>query len=550
VSRGRLAVVVSVQFAALIAVCLLIGDNGWDDGAITLAFARTFARHGVVALTPYSETAEGFSSVSWFLINSLVALARPSYQASILASQILSTVCLCVSTLLLARSCALLRLDKLSSALVVITFAAWGCSFSEASNGMEMGLLAVALLAMVNELLAPEPRMFVLAAGVVLAVTTRFEAILYVALLALSVAAVPGRRAFRCIIVAGAAAIALLTIWRLAVFSDVLPNTFWAKRWPPYVGFGLMDRIVGAAEIPSFFIVPLVSIALLWSRGLDVRSVVAERRRAFEILGAPILGAIVMGLLIGKHWGYKGRMPFFAFPFALLCLALLFSSWVSAPGSKLRCAAAIVVSVVLIGLSMTGFPRGELRAALAGGTFAVSPRTYAESGRVFRRLASGAGLEHAAILTPDLGGLALCCDEFRLVDLGLLSNRRLAHRGPAALAEVLESESPDIVEAHWQWAAAGKLYELPYFRAQYSPAFAGATKLWLRRDVAKAIESKGRGCWLPADDADLRAALRAHRYAGHDLPADRTAFEGAGAVFALDDAGAPTGTLCGRRARL
>ena len=96
-------------------------------------------------------------------------------------------------------------------------------------------------------------------------------------------------------------------------------------------------------------------------------------------------------------------------------------------------------------------------------------------------------------MTPDLGGLALCCDEFRLVDLAALSNRKLAHRGPAALAEVLETESPDIVEAHWKWATLGALYDLPYFRAHYVPAFAGGTKLWLRRDVAEAIERKGRG---------------------------------------------------------
>jgi hypothetical protein len=335
VSRGGLAVVVSLQCAALIAVCLLIGDNGWDDGAITLAFARTFARHGVVALTPHSEPAEGFSSVAWFLINTAVALAGPSYRASILASQVLSTICVCVSTLLVARTCALLLLDKLSSALAVITFAAWGCSFSEASNGMEMGLLAVALLMVANELLAPAPRMLVLAAGVVLAVTARFEAVLYVALLAVSVAGVPGRRAFKGIVAAGAGAVLLLTIWRLAVFRDVLPNTFWAKRWPPYAGLGLGERLASATELPSFFIVPLALLAVLWRRGLDLRSIVAERRRAFAILCAPILGAIVMGALIGKHWGYKGRMPFFAFPFALLCLALLLSSsaqgWVSAP---------------------------------------------------------------------------------------------------------------------------------------------------------------------------------------------------------------------------
>ena len=112
--------------------------------------------------------------------------------------------------------------------------------------------------------------------------------------------------------------------------------------------------------------------------------------------------------------------------------------------------------------------------------------------------------EQPAILTPDVGGLALCCDEFRIVDLALLSNRKLAHRGHDALAEVLEAESPEIVEAHWKWAALGGLYELPNFRARYVPAFAGGTKLWIRRDVAATIESKGRGCRVAVDRGDVQ----------------------------------------------
>ena len=45
---------------------------------------------------------------------------------------------------------------------------------------------------MINELLSPRPRLLLLCAGVVLAVTTRFEAILYVGLLGLSVVLRPG----------------------------------------------------------------------------------------------------------------------------------------------------------------------------------------------------------------------------------------------------------------------------------------------------------------------------------------------------------------------
>jgi len=543
VSRRGLAVVVFLLFAALVAVCLVVGDNGWDDGAITLAFARTFAGHGRVALMPHSEAVEGFSSVSWFLLNAAAALVRPSYHAAILVSQVLSALCICACTALLARTCALLRLDRLFSALVVITFAAWGCSFAEAANGMEMGLLTLALLLMVNELLSPQPRPSLLATGAALALTTRFEAIAYVAPLALSVASLPGRRAFRAIAVAGLGAVLLLTVWRWAAFRDFLPNTFWAKRWPPYAAFGLADRLAGAVELPMFFLVPLVGLAVARARGFDVMALLRPRRLPLSILAAPILGAVVMGALIGRHWGYLGRMPYFAFPFMLVLQALVFAGWVAAKAGTLRRAVAVGTFVACGGVSMIAFPSGALGAALHGGSFGVTPHTYAESGQIFRRVAAAADAPGLAILTPDVGGLALCCEEMRIVDLGLLSNRRLAHQGPAALAEVLETESPDIVEAHWEWASTGKLYDLPYFRSHYLPAFAGRTKFWLRRDVAQAIESKGRGCWLAANREDVRDALRAHRYADHDTPDDRASFERGGRLFALKQ-GPTTATLC------
>lgn len=544
VSRLGLAIVVFVQFAALMAVCLLIGDNGWDDGAITLAFSRTFAHHGLVALTPYSETVEGFSTVSWFLLNALAALARPSYHSSILLSQILSVLCICASTVLLGRTCALLRLDKLFSILTVSTFAAWGCSFFEASNGMEMGLLAAAFLVMVNELLLPKPRMFLLGVGVVLAVTTRFESVFYVALLALGVVFASKRRAFWAILVTCLGVVLLLSSWRLAVFSDVLPNTFWAKRWPPYAAFDLVGRLTGAMELPSFFLVPLIALEIFLRFGFDLASVLRTRRHAFLILACPVLGAVVMGGLIGQHWGYEGRMPYFAFPLVLLLFSMIFSSWANAKRSKFRVAVAVGLCIFSVYISRKGFPSDELSAAFNGGTFGVSPRTYAETGRVFRRFATAADLQHLTILTPDVGGLALCCDEFRVVDLALLSNRRLAHRGHVALAEVLATESPEIIEAHWEWVSSGKLYELPYFRAHYLPAFAGGTKLWIRRDVAEAIESKGRGCRLAVDGGAVQKALSTHRYAAHDSPEDKRNFASFGVVFALNQADPTMENLC------
>jgi hypothetical protein len=551
VSRSSVAIVCLLQFIALIVVCLLIGDHGWDDGAITLAFARTFARHGRVALTPRSEVVEGFSSVSWFLLNALAALARPSYRAAIFISQILSALSICATTALLARTCALLRLDRLFATLTVVAFAAWGCSFGEAGNGMEMGLLAAASLLMVNELLAPQPRMLWLGAGVILAVTTRFEALFYVGLLAVAVVSVPGRRAFWTIVLTCLGTVLLLSCWRLAVFSDLLPNTYWAKRWPPYAPSGLLERVKGAWELPRFFLVPMVVLVFVLAMarcfGFARAGTRWPSRRTLLILAAPLLGAAVVGGLVGESWGYRGRMPYFAFPLALSLCSLLLSSWVNSKRTRLREAIAVGLFLFITVKSKTGFPSDALKPVSRGGSF-VTPHTYAESGQVFRRFLSAAGLPEATILTADVGGLALCCDEFRIVDLAALSNRKLGRQGPRALAEVLEAEAPELVEAHWKWASLGALYDLPYFRAHYVPAFGGGTKLWLRRDLAEAIVRNGRGCRLPAGRGDLRAALDAHRYAGRDLPEDQSRFDASGTVLVLGEGDPLADALCKWRA--
>lgn len=544
VSRTLVTVVVLLQCAALLWVCVLVGDNGWDDGAITLAFARTFARHGRIALTPGSEVVEGFSSISWFLLNALAALGRPSFRAAILISQLLSVASIGASTVLLARSCALLRLDRLFSTLTVVGFAAWGCSFSEAANGMEMGLLAAAGLLVINELLSPEPRLSLLSGGVVLAITTRFEAVLYVGLFAVAVSFVPGRRAFRAIVISALATVAVLSAFRLALFSDILPNTFWAKRWPPYAAFSLGDRWAGGKELLRFFKLPLLALGIAVLSDFGLARALRSRRQALTVLVAPILGAVVMGVVTGRHWGYPGRMPYFAFPPTLLLLSLLFSNWASTGRYRpLRAALAAGSLVWAVWTSRAQFPHDWLAVA-RNGTFDVTPRSFAESGQVFRRFAAAADLPHPVLLTSDVGGLALCCDEFRIVDLAFLSNRTLAHRGPAAIGSVVETESPDLIEAHWEWPAVGKLYEAPSFHDRYAPAFASGTKLWVRRDVGERIVRAGRGCWVPLRRDDVRRATQIDRYARFELPEDRQRFETPGVILALDETELGGANLC------
>jgi hypothetical protein len=122
------------------------------------------------------------------------------------------------------------------------------------------------------------------------------------------------------------------------------------------------------------------------------------------------------------------------------------------------------------------------------------------------------GLPSIVFMTPDIGGAALCCARLRIVDLGMLANRRLAHAGYAAVAEVLARERPDVVEAHEVWAKSSGLTSLPAFAAGYRPLMAGRTRLYLRNDRAEALIAKGLAAPCPLADADCRRkALVDHR---------------------------------------
>ena len=151
-----------------------------------------------------------------------------------------------------------------------------------------------------------------------------------------------------------------------------------------------MERVKGAWELPRFFLLPLVAVAL--ARRFDFAPAGAPPpRRTVAILAAPILGAVVVGGLVGESWGYRGRMPYFAFPLVLSWCSLVFSSWVNNSRTRLREAVAAGLFLFMVIKSKTGFPSDALKPVSRGGSF-VTPHTYAESGRVFRRFASAAGL--------------------------------------------------------------------------------------------------------------------------------------------------------------
>jgi len=328
-SAHQLGIVFGLQVIMVAFIVLSVGLHGWDDGAITLAYSRTFAETGRIALTAASEQVEGFSSIAWFLINAFVGLSHPSFEEAVLVSQVTAGVFLAVATLFLWLIARDLPLCPHTTLAILLVFSVFGPSVSEVANGMEMTLLTASGLALTYALYVRENRLL-LTAAVVVFLTTRFEAMFYYAFL---LAPLLFHRRFPTFILLasfGLAVVGLQEAARYIVFGEVLPNTIYAKMHYPYSKLGLravVSRILAVTEI-AFALLPLVlailALIILERKELADRfRALATRQSEAAVLAAPIIGVLLFSILTG-NWGYTGKMQFLALPFVLLRAGLLF----------------------------------------------------------------------------------------------------------------------------------------------------------------------------------------------------------------------------------
>lgn len=494
-------------FAVHAIVAFFIRNSGWDDGAITLAFARTFASEGRIALTPSSEEVEGFSSVAWFLLMSGAAkLGLSDFDTLIRTSQVVAALCSAWAAGLLH---SLLRayMQPAAAAILAVCVFCSGPFLNESMNGMEMSLLALVALLIAWTLGRPAPRQnaALLTLGL-LASTVRVEATIYVVGAAAAVWFL-GRRRLAGQLAAGAIiGTALQAVLRLSYFGSLLPNTLIAKRHAPYSADGLGAAVslrFDAAMEPFFpFLLALLALGVLLvasRRQIDVRRFSARRLSmvvAFAV--GYVLFVWAFNAAIGRNWGYAGRMQLSAFPLAVVAVAAVLRQ----VGARWRLSwAAVVASAALIG-SMYFLQHQHVREAWDGDTaLTVTPAEYRTTGEAADQLRRHLGTDTISFLTPDIGGAGLCCPRLEILDLGLLTNSRLARTGYEGLDAYLADVRPDVIETHGLWSQHSGIYASRTFLEEYTPAVVDGTWLWVRHDLVGRLPAGGTP---PADLTQLR----------------------------------------------
>ena len=511
----------------------IIQDFGWDDGAITLAFSRTLSESGKIALTPYSEVVEGYSSTLWMAVMSFLHwLARPGFSEFIRMSQLSAALACSLSAVIFFK----LFRQKIDSATLPC-FAVSVLLFiqkpfiNESVNGMEMlaaGALALLLMLLVEEAdkkpVKGKRRAYLVALiiGSAVASLIRFEFIFY--LLGASLALLLRRSTSLSLLIGlgGAAGFAANAIHRIWYFRDILPNTIHAKRWPPYKDFqidgisSILSRIKdgasggieifkanGAFFLLLFALLLFLCIVVRPTHGLKVLTRRSQGNSSITFALGFSIAVTIFSVVTGKNWGYESRMQLMAVPLIVLIISFWLKQLSMETSSLLQqSAVSVFVLCALMFASVIHLPIPEAvgtgirfnvlgRDPLSSGGFGITPAAYRYTGQSIDRIRKSLGMEKIKFLVPDVGGLGLGSPRINVLDSALLTSRKLAQSGYDDFPEYFASVEPDIIETHGIWSEVTGIYRVKDFRENYIPITVDANWLYLRKDHYSKLLGKG-----------------------------------------------------------
>jgi hypothetical protein len=488
-----------VGFLSQIIICWHFRALTWDDAAITLGFARTFAHTGRIEPTHGSGIVEGYSTTMWMLLMAGAAEFLPT-PASLLLFAKLSTLLFNLANLVMIRRWYTSWHSELMGNLVAGTV---GCTlmFYESINGMETPLLLTLILCLL--LLSSQPtrssRILYLVAGCAL-VLVRFEAAWL--LIPFVVLDRPRRRAISSAMT-WIAFFALSTYIRWCYFGSVLPNTVFAKDGVPYSHFSAALEIRRHLAEPKsilVFIAPMLlgGILLLHYRKkhLGVLSFWALVCRSYVHRSGPLyfcsvfsLCALALSTAIGWNWGPALRSFYPAWPFLL---GLAFVPLLPRRGEA--SSNPIFLWTTLAICTFASVHCGLLVKDLAAQRaplympYATIVRMNAMNS-VLRHIQEAAHQQKVLYAGPDMGAIMLYSNNVRVVDLGLLCDPVLSRQRYRAIdSYVLERRHPDIIEVHEKWTALSRFGDYPDFLSNYRPVFVDGVRVFITRKMISRVD--------------------------------------------------------------
>jgi hypothetical protein len=492
ISRALVAIALLVQ----IFVAWRFWAITWDDSAITLGFARTFAHTGRIEPTPGSGIVEGYSTTLWMLLMAAAAklLASP---VALLAFAKISTLVFNLLNILLIRSWFLTWTGE---TLANLTAGIVGCTlmFYETINGMETPLILT--LVMVMLLLFPathhRSRVLYIVAGCLL-LLTRWEAAWLMVPFVL--AERDPRRRIAPILSWGLLFIASNVI-RWLYFGDLLPNTVIAKQSFPYSAPTLRLGIERHLTEPLLILYSCKVLLVLLAGYAIYRHFLLHlpffpQKRIQKTIGnswqlrfllAFVLFSFILSTAIGPNWGPEFRSFYSAWPFLIALLLLpVFANLGS------RALAWITLALCLLTVGRMEARIQPLRSEKAPVYMPnITVNRVGVAAPILAELQQVTGTPVLTYAAADMGAVMLFTNNVHVIDLGLLCNRTLARQGFSAIQSyVLQQRRPDIIEIHEVFTQVTRLDSYPEFLRDYRPVYIHGIRFFLRRSLLDRIPS-------------------------------------------------------------
>jgi hypothetical protein len=498
-SKWYLLAVLPILLQLLLSLYQL--KNCWDDGAITAAFSRTWAHTGRIALTPGSPVVEGFSSILWFLLLSLPSFFSHSPDAGLIWMKIVAAGAALLSLRMIYLIARRQFGDRHGAIVCSLLLACCYPTVMEVENGMEMNLAAFLLLLLFHVLTTEQGQKRVMYASVVgvLLLLTRFEMPFMLGLLGCGFWYAAVRRKVGAVSVGDLGRIAmaiivgffLISLWRHYEFAAWMPNTVYAKRFPPYrdwsTGSRFLSTRVRAVAEPIHILGPAILIALVvW--------LCAFRRKAFSSARTGVvhpsilmlgLGCFLFGALFGVNWGYTGRMVAAMVPFLVLSVVGTCLASVEKPSSIKKVFALLLITQALLWVRHVVRP-----------PWVITMKTIEPLGMGADSIRTALHQDRLVVMMADVGSSALCCDRLVIIDSGFLADPTLARNGWPAFAARFQQVHPDLVETHSFWAQGSGIYKQGLLN-DYSVVAASGIRYFLRNDLYRKLLERNVGPVLP-----------------------------------------------------
>jgi hypothetical protein len=495
IDTSRLPVLLSrtlvvIALVAQVVVAWRYWSLTWDDSAITLGFARTFALTGRIEPTPGSGIVECYSTTLWMLLMAVAARVT-STPGGLIAVAKISTLLLNLTNIVLIRRWFVTWNSEICANLIAGSVGC-GLMFYETINGMETPLILtlVLLMLLLFPLASRSGRIWYLLAGSAF-VLVRWEAAWLLVPFVLVENTV--RRALVSSVVwLTVFIVSNLVRWRY--FGSILPNTIIAKRGVPY-SRPLLSHLLEPAYILASCKLLLLVLAVSF---LYDRFVLKNRESQFTgLLRSPhgcwqlwftllfVLFSLVLSAAIGENLGPNFRSFYSAWPF-LFCLLILPVT------SELRSRALLwaTIAICLFALLRMSVRIEELNSkngpAYMPGT---TVSDIAATAVALTRVEDASHRQSLVFAGTDMGGVMLFSKGVTVVDLGLLCDPVLARQRYAAMdSYVLQQRRPDVIEVHQKWTKFTDLHDSLLFRARYRPVYVDGERLFLSRALIASID--------------------------------------------------------------